>query len=901
LGKGVSTIIAAIFVIMIFMLIFIYLAYTMRNFGDIANRFVEIVNEAATREKESLRVTYVVVNSTGMYLGIRNEGTVTSIIKGYSIRDLNNNQVWYGTFTNPYVIPPGSSVDIHIPGNYRQDATYLITLVTEVGNVVRTKYPQPVTNITKAYLLKQQLQTIAGEGTVTWAGQAIIPILHNTTSNITYIEINNETLSNSYILKDVDNDAVTTISQELNTVKIIQNNAIYYDDFTTDPFEAGRLKTQTGISGFASVSVDYDDTLQVIYVNLFAAATEILPRTSAAYALLYYENISVGYKNSSKIWIMYHTWYQRTFTSGGSAYAYTNGSSIYGIDKLNYNLNYHTLLSEHTTSPYYYFGIKSNYTGSLNITTLPSLQQYPSENYTIMVEWLPLNGIHKVYLYNFTKSSSLYAFVSLSDISSTKGLIGFFTYANATVKGRGYAIAYVYVTWYFDNLVVSRANPRYLNVSDIPSGWYVIIRSDTLGGNYLDSRYDAVRVNDTLVFDVIRYPILRNASIEVYDSFGNLVTYENFTEPLIGGNVYRYVPYVVNATVVTESNVNVSKLYVCTYLTANTSVNVTLSLYNFASSNYDTIYQGFNANSLSICVLVPRHENYINGTNNTIINLLIESFVPFTVSIDMLNTKITYCVPEVKDVLIVGVGDTSRVDVYELGFSGTDLTLSYVESLNVHSLFDGSTDITYDSDVTMSLIVVNGSGVYSVSLYSGKFSIINDSQPYFPRSDLVGVRAEVLDGKLLVVRGFTNGNDYLLIDLSSGDVVVYGSLGISINCTKYCVSASDGSNAYLLVLNASIGKPVIMRYSLDSGWEVLTNFTGYKSTGMCFGNGYLYIMLEMGGLYRVSISDSSYESINVNLPFYPRGFGDRLEYYAGNLIFVRDDDTTEVWVISPVG
>ena len=245
MGKGVSTIIAAIFVIMIFMLIFVYLAYTMRNFGDIATRFVEIVNEAATRERESLRVTYVIANNTGIYLGLRNEGTVTSIIKGYSIRDLSNNSVQYGTFTNPYVIPPGGSADVRIPGSYRQDAAYLITLVTEVGNVVRTRYPQPITNVTRVYLLKQQLQTIAGEGTVTWTGKAIIPIPHNTTFNVTYAEVSGKLLNNPVILER--NDGVSTNVSTINaTIVLLKNNSIVYDDFEKNPFNTGKMTELSG-------------------------------------------------------------------------------------------------------------------------------------------------------------------------------------------------------------------------------------------------------------------------------------------------------------------------------------------------------------------------------------------------------------------------------------------------------------------------------------------------------------------------------------------------------------------------------------------------------------------------------------------------------------------------------
>ena len=897
LSRGVSTIIAAIFIIMVFMLIFIYLAYTMRDFEDLASEYVEVVNEVAMREKESLRVTYVTANNTGIYLGLRNEGTITSIIKGYSVRDLSNNHVWYGTFANPYAIPPGGGIDMHISGNYSQDAAYLITLVTEVGNIVRTKYPHPVTNVTRAYLLKQQLQTITGEGTVTWADQAVIPILKNITSNITYAEVNGQSISDLSRLEKADYNAINIVGTKEESIVLINNNTLLYDDYLTNP-----------INNKAVGNFSYDEEEQAIYVHhSMYSEIEGANKEDSQYiisSIYYNRNISL---DQGRIYILYHFRINDTLKvsakAHGAAHAYTQGALIYAYnrsDRFISGLYIRSYTNNTSSITDYRFFLNSTFTGITNNSTIPLINTSGNTMYAVITLW-EYPGQHKAELYNLSVPNITYASVEIRDESTNNGYVGFEVYSNVsvnTLEGGGKVQVLKDIYWYFDNLVVSKANPRFLNITNIPSDWYVVLNASSPNVS-LDSRYNATRYGNTLTFDILSWPILRNVIIIVYDGSGNPHGETSFPV-VVGGNVYAYMPYYVNVSIISKSNVNVGKLYVCVCFTANTSVNATVELYNFHTSKYDTILDISNINSIEKCIDVQSYSPYINSTNNTIIKLLIYSYSPFKVSIDVLNTNVTTYTPEVMDALIVGVGGTSRVDVYELGFNGVDISLRYVKSLDVHSLFDGSTDITYDSNVTMSLMVVNDSGVYSVSLYSGKFSVINDSSPYFPSPGLVSVRAEVLDGKLLVVRGFTNGNDYLLIDLSNGNIVENGSLGVNISCTKYCVSASDGSNAYLLVLNASIGKPVIMRYSLGSGWEVLTNFTGYKSTGMCFGNGYLYVMLEMGGLYRVSVIDGSYELLNVNLPFYPRGFGDRLEYYAGNLIFVRDDDTTEVWVISSV-
>ncbi|HDN75513.1 MAG TPA: hypothetical protein ENG05_00095, partial [Acidilobales archaeon] len=79
--RGVSVLIAAIFVLMLLAIFFIYITYTMTNFGNLAGRFVEAANKLAEREKTKLTVTYVIANSTGIYIGLRNEGETTAVIK----------------------------------------------------------------------------------------------------------------------------------------------------------------------------------------------------------------------------------------------------------------------------------------------------------------------------------------------------------------------------------------------------------------------------------------------------------------------------------------------------------------------------------------------------------------------------------------------------------------------------------------------------------------------------------------------------------------------------------------------------------------------------------------------------------------------------------------------------
>ena len=470
----------------------------------------------------------------------------------------------------------------------------------------------------------------------------------------------------------------------------MENNVIFYDDFLTNPLQSGKLNIVNDSSNqkLASAEVGYDEVLRSVYVHLTAKAgfTFSIPPTSYSsysYALLYYSNINVGNVNASKMWILYHTWYEGTISSSSSwwlgGYAYVYGSLVYGLNTNDYN-NYDVLLLENqssingVSSTTYLFELRSNYTDSKVLTNLPLLSHYP-ENYTVIVKWLPQEGLHHALLYNFTDTYSPYASLSLTDSSVNNGSIGFFAYANATHVS-GWAFSNVDVYWYFDNLVVSKANPRYLNITGIPNGWNVTIKSPSIPNNSLSK----ISKGASVVFDVIKYPILRNVTIEVYDNNHELVD-STFFPVVIGGNLYAFA---LNVSVVGENDVRVSKFYVCAVFTANTTVNASVKLYNFRTSTYDTILSVKNVDGLSKCIEVSNYKDYTNNTNNTIVNLIIYSSKPFSVNIDMLNTIVTTYIPEVKDVLIVGVGDTPRVDVYELRFNGANITLSYVTVSYTH-------------------------------------------------------------------------------------------------------------------------------------------------------------------------------------------------------------------------
>lgn len=116
-------------------------------------------------------------------------------------------------------------------------------------------------------------------------------------------------------------------------------------------------------------------------------------------------------------------------------------------------------------------------------------------------------------------------------------------YNNSTSR-----ITIVTGTVYFDNLVVTvDAPPWFVNVTNVPRGWRVVLKNST-GGivSQAVAGYDGVvslSVAPPLV-DLTLYPnyrdgfIITNGVIEVYDDKGSLVVSRRF-DYVVGGDVYR--------------------------------------------------------------------------------------------------------------------------------------------------------------------------------------------------------------------------------------------------------------------------------------------------------------------------------------------------------------------------
>jgi hypothetical protein len=158
----------------------------------------------------------------------------------------------------------------------------------------------------------------------------------------------------------------------------------------------------------------------------------------------------------------------------------------------------------------------------------------------------------------------------------------------------------------------------------------------------------------------------------------------------------------------------------------------------------------------------------------------------------------------------------------------------------------------------------------------------------------------VVRDTLVVVPGEGNSS-ICLYNTTSRTASLYSLTGYTV--TEYTSTAVAGDVVYVSLYDVARARPVVAAYRVTGGAVSpagLYNVTGCRLVGLAYGStGRLHYVLEYGGIYEVDTVTGELRLVPVLLPFTPRGYGDRLEYYSGYLILVRGDGTTELYILSP--
>jgi hypothetical protein len=461
---------------------------------------------------------------------------------------------------------------------------------------------------------------------------------------------------------------------------------------------------------------------------------------------------------------------------------------------------------------------------------------------------------------------------------------------------------------YFDNIVVSRANPRYVNVTGLGPGWTVKLYD--AGGRLVAEATDDD--GDGLAsLDVIAAPILKSGRLEVYDADGTLLLNYTFTDgepyPIIGGNVYRVGRYAVLDVYTSLDRpdlITTLELNLTVRFWADSELNYTLYVYDHVLEKMVAVQGGVytpDMGSVTLNVeLAGDIGRYLDQNLGAVVRLQATPIGSGSavVYVDTLNLRARAAVEPytTRTVLVVGRGGSTAVDLYAVSYASDGLSLEYVLSVDTSTVFDGSADIAVIPGTEV-LVLANSSGIYTYNITSRKWSLLTDQCKALG----VGARLEVLEtpaGYRLFVLAGGESNLFCIVDAGTGAASL-GQLPDSSLAPRYSCSAAAGSEVYVQ-LEAPSG-PLLYAYDASDGsWRRVASAPGSRCVGMAYGDGQVLVMYERGPLYSIDAASGQANLVNVTAAYFfqPYGFGDRLEYYDGTLVFVRADGTREAWIIS---
>jgi hypothetical protein len=237
--------------------------------------------------------------------------------------------------------------------------------------------------------------------------------------------------------------------------------------------------------------------------------------------------------------------------------------------------------------------------------------------------------------------------------------------------------------------------------------------------------------------------------------------------------------------------------------------------------------------------------------------------------------------------LLVGIGGSTKILVYNISGGVEGIALRYV--IDSGTVFNGSADIAVGSGT---VYLLNASGIYEYRFTRGTWALTTASC----KATGIGARLEVVNNTLVVIPG--SGNNTLCLYKAGKAVLQPITKG---STTAYTSTASMGADLYISLYDTSLRQPIVTVYSITDTSATIKatyNITGYKLTGLaCDTTGNTYFIHEYGALYTLDTTTKSVKPLQIILPFTPRGYGDRLEYYNNYLIFARGDDTTELYII----
>ncbi len=318
------------------------------------------------------------------------------------------------------------------------------------------------------------------------------------------------------------------------------------------------------------------------------------------------------------------------------------------------------------------------------------------------------------------------------------------------------------------------------------------------------------------------------------------------------------------------------------HVSASTSTSsYTFTVEDNSSSIWRVVYSSNNNIPTEILV----NEYFSTGSIGFRLNITSEN--PFNVSVDY--TAITGRLLDMnKPLLMVLCNESRYIYVYNVA-RGEWFSIE----LN-NTLYNPSVCFDYSN---MSFFISNGTSIWRYDPFTNSLTYcfnlpIEAGQDSFLLS--------VYNGSDWLVYAPGGGSREVYVYNTSGSQAYTGSLPEAVE-PYTCVASRLGSEGYVLfggtgdlylvTLDAS-GTPSFRKLELTPSTP-----TAYP-VGLAYGDGYLWVIEKGGAIHKIYVDTGAVSAVKVQPPYYPIGDGDRLGYYNGNLYHVREDGSSEIWIIS---
>ena len=287
----------------------------------------------------------------------------------------------------------------------------------------------------------------------------------------------------------------------------VERTAFIYDDFSSNPFEGRWVRNvpgvwtwvQEGNNRFISANVNGEsESWGGEYVAYYAGAQA--PSSGVFYVL-------VRERHIIRDWYQYVNLIMAADTGGNSFYA---------------------------------LGYRGFEPGFLDLI---GLWRYQNSWSTLAWEWLRLdNNAWFIFLGKRDVGSGG---LSLTVYNSQGGSLGGLSAQDTNILARYLGVGVRDVDLFlplnsltadFDDFVACYANPSFVNVTGLGQGWRVELYD---GNTLIDQEY--ADSQGFVSLNVLTRPIIKNGRIDIYDGNSNHIFRKNFSEDIVGGDVYMFV------------------------------------------------------------------------------------------------------------------------------------------------------------------------------------------------------------------------------------------------------------------------------------------------------------------------------------------------------------------------